>query len=445
MRKIWNKNQMRSRWKLIKTVLTILILATVSGLGGIYAYGKLHMKSSGLPVSQQNKSGAGQDVSSAENMTSGQGTDSAEGVLPENTPPKDDGLSEATPAPSLTLTMVGDNLLHIPVSNSGRQPDGKYNYDHLFQHIKKDIKRADLSMINQEVILAGSQFGISGYPSFNGRYEVGNAIAKAGFRVVLHATNHSMDQGAAGVRSCVKRWEEKHPDVMVTGMYDSRKKQNKITFFKKNGIRVAILNYTYGTNGYSLPSDMPFAVNLLSRDRVREDVKKAKKKADFIVVCPHWGTEYYTGIDYMQKAWTKYFLSLGVNLVIGTHPHVIEPVQWKKDKKGHKMLVYYSLGNFMNSTVNRGPNTGKQFCSGMAKVTLQRQADGSVEIARAGFVPLITHWPKEGGEITTYKLSSYSKKLYEKSRVSDRDSKFTYGKVKRFFRESISEHFLENE
>lgn len=358
---------------------------------------------------------------------------------------QDNPSLESTSVPSLTLAMVGDDLLHIPVSNSGRQPDGSYNYDHLFRHIRKDIKKADLSIINQEVLLAGSRFGISGYPSFNGRYEVGDAIAKAGFSVVLHATNHSMDQGGAGVRSCLNRWREKHPGVIVTGMYDSQKKQNRITYYKQNGIRVAILNYTYGTNGYSLPSDMPFAVNLLTRDRVRVDVKKARKKADFIVVCPHWGTEYYTGIDAMQREWTKYFLKLGVNLVIGTHPHVIEPVQWKKDRKGHRMLVYYSLGNYINSTVNRGKDTGKQFCSGMAKVTLQRRENGRVVISKARFVPLITHWPKGRGRITTYKLSDYSQRLYGKSRVSECDRKFTYQNVKQFFRETISECFLEKE
>lgn len=402
------------------TVLTLFLL-TVLGVGGIYLYGKL------LP-GQSVPSMAQQEISSPTPTT-----------IPTSTPMQ---TTVPTPAPELSLMMVGDDLLHLPVSNSGRQPDGSYNYNHLFKHIRKDVKRADLSMINQEVLLAGSQYGISGYPCFNGRYEVGDAIVKAGFRLVLHATNHSMDRGAAGVKSCLERWEKKHPKVIVTGMYNSQKDQNRITCYKKNGICVAILNYTYGTNGIPLPSDMPYAVNLLTRERVKKDVKKARKKADFIIVCPHWGTEYNTGIDAMQKEWTKYFLKLGVDLVIGTHPHVIEPVQWKKDKKGHRMLVYYSLGNYINSTVNRGTGVGKQFCSGMAKVTLQRQENGSVEISTAKFVPLITHWPADG-KLTTYKLSDYNKKLYGQSRVANCDAAFTYDEIKRFFRETISNRFLE--
>lgn len=158
-----------------------------------------------------------------------------------------------TDADTFSLMMVGDNLLHKPVSESGRRKNGKYNYDSLFTHIKDEAESADAAMINQEVVLGGAKLGISGYPSFNGRYEVGDAIAKAGFNVVLHATNHSLDKGAAGIKNCLKFWRKKHPDIKVTGMNESAKAQNKITYIKKKGICVAILNYTYGTNGIRMP------------------------------------------------------------------------------------------------------------------------------------------------------------------------------------------------
>lgn len=347
-----------------------------------------------------------------------------------------------TDANTFSLMMVGDNLLHKPVSESGRRKNGKYNYDSLFTHIKDEAESADAAMINQEVVLGGAKLGISGYPSFNGRYEVGDAIAKAGFNVVLHATNHSLDKGAAGIKNCLKFWRKKHPDIKVTGMNESAKAQNKITYIKKKGICVAILNYTYGTNGIRMSKSMPYAVNMLTKKKVERDVRKAKKKADFIVVCPHWGTEYNTGIDASQKRWAKYFLKIGVDLVIGTHPHVIEPVKWMKGKGGRKMLVYYSLGNFVNSTSRRGAGVARQFYGGMAKVNLRRNADGKVVISKAKFVPLITH-KKANGKITTYKVADYTKKMAAKNRISRCDSGFSFKRMKAFFRKIVGKRFLE--
>lgn len=347
-----------------------------------------------------------------------------------------------TDANTFSLMMVGDNLLHKPVSESGRRKNGKYNYDFLFTHIKDEAESADAAIINQEVVLGGAKLGISGYPSFNGRYEVGDAIAKAGFNVVLHATNHSLDKGAAGIKNCLKFWRKKHPDIKVTGMNESAKAQNKITYIKKKGICVAILNYTYGTNGIRMPESMPYAVNMLTKKKVARDVRKAKKKADFIVVCPHWGTEYNTGIDASQKRWAKYFLKIGVDLVIGTHPHVIEPVKWMKGKGGRKMLVYYSLGNFVNSTSRRGAGVARQFYGGMAKVNLRRNADGKVVISKAKFVPLITH-KKANGKITTYKVADYTKKMAAKNRISRCDSGFSFKRMKAFFRKIVGKRFLE--
>lgn len=347
-----------------------------------------------------------------------------------------------TDANTFSLMMVGDNLLHKPISESGRRKNGKYNYDSLFTHIKDEAESADAAMINQEVVLGGAKLGISGYPSFNGRYEVGDAIAKAGFNVVLHATNHSLDKGAAGIKNCLKFWRKKHPDIKVTGMNESAKAQNKITYIKKKGICVAILNYTYGTNGIRMPESMPYAVNMLTKKKVARDVRKAKKKADFIVVCPHWGTEYNTGIDASQKRWAKYFLKIGVDLVIGTHPHVIEPVKWMKGKGGRKMLVYYSLGNFVNSTSRRGAGVARQFYGGMAKVNLRRNADGKVVISKAKFVPLITH-KKANGKITTYKVADYTKKMAAKNRISRCDSGFSFKRMKAFFRKIVGKRFLE--
>lgn len=443
MKKVLKNNKLvlgnRRKWLLLGNVILALIIVcslyfwNVREQGSRQAVRTSTEKTMGKRETAENRNSTGNET-----VKDNQKVDEAQETPAQSGEGK---TSVVTPAPGFTLSMVGDVLLHAPVSRSGLQKNGSYNYDALFSHIKKDIKASDAALINQEVILAGEKFGITGYPAFNGRFQVGDAIEKAGFDVVLHATNHSMDRGKSGLLTCLKRWKKFHPRMKITGMYSSKRKAQKITYVKKDGICIAILNYTYGTNGLPLPGDMPYAVNLLSKDKIKRDVKKAKKKADFIVVCPHWGTEYQTKPDASQKMWCRYFLKLGVNLVIGTHPHVIQPVKWMKDNKGHRMLVYYSLGNYINASGNRYAGMFRQFCGGMAEVKLERNAGGAVVITKAKFVPLITHWIK-GGKITTYKLSDYSQSKAAKNHLSVIDSSFSYKKSRKFFSQIIDRDFL---
>ena len=256
---------------------------------------------------------------------------------------------------NIQIVMVGDMLMHEPIIKSGLQTDGSYNFDHLFENVKDTILEADLAIANQETIMGGPSYGYTGYPSFNTPYALADAEAKAGFDVLLFATNHAMDKGSRAILNCIDYMEEHHPEMEYLGIHRSQQAQDEnIYVYEKNGIRIAILNYTYGTNGIPLPDDMPYIVNLLDEEKIRLDIRKAEEIADFTIVCPHWGTEYNMGISSEQRQWTRIFLEEGVDLVMGAHPHVIEPVEWVTDDNGHKMLVYYSLGNFVNGTSSTG-------------------------------------------------------------------------------------------
>ena len=193
----------------------------------------------------------------------------------------------------VTLIMVGDILLHTPVAKSGVQENGSYDFTALFENVKDEVEEADLALVNQEVIIGGEALGITGYPSFNAPYELGDALAEAGFDVVLHATNHTLDKGKKGLTNCLSFWAEQHPQITVLGINQSQEAQDHNIFvYEQDGIRVAILNYTYGTNGIPMPSGMPYAVNLLEEKKVAADIAAAETMSDFIMVCPHWGTEY---------------------------------------------------------------------------------------------------------------------------------------------------------
>lgn len=327
--------------------------------------------------------------------------------------------------PEVSLIMVGDILLHARVEKSGLQEDGSYNYDALFANVLEEIEEADLALVNQEVIIAGKELGISGYPKFNAPYELGDAVAAAGFNIILHATNHALDRGEEGLFNCLNFWGDNYPEMTVLGINKSQEEQDEIYIYEQEGIRIAILNYTYGTNGISLPEDMPYAVDLLKKEKVIKDIEKAKEEADFIVVCPHWGTEYQLSASKEQERWTQIFLENGVDLVIGTHPHVIEPIEWVSDENGHEMLVYYSLGNFVNWTQTIGEGIAKRMIGGMAKVTIGKEEDGKVRIVEYGVEPLVCHLTKGTNGVTTYLLSDYTEELAAENGILLQDKVFS--------------------
>lgn len=328
--------------------------------------------------------------------------------------------------PKVSLVMVGDILLHTPLAESGIREDETYDFTAVFANTREEIAEADLALVNQEVIIGGSELGVSGYPAFNAPYELGDALVEAGFDVICHATNHTLDKGKKGVLRCMEFWQNNYPETAVLGINETAEAQDEIYIYEQDGIRIAVLNYTYGTNGIPLPEDMPYVVNLLEEERVIADLQKAEELADFTVVCPHWGTEYLLGTDSQQQKWTKIFLEYGADLVLGTHPHVIEPIQWVRDEvTGKEMLVYYSLGNFVNWTSGRGEGVANRMVGGMADITLEKAEDGTVYIAEYGVTALVCHTSEGQDGVTVYKLTDYTEELGQQNAIVEQDVNFS--------------------
>jgi poly-gamma-glutamate synthesis protein (capsule biosynthesis protein) len=322
--------------------------------------------------------------------------------------------TETTTVTNLDIVMVGDMLIHDGVYNSGKNSDGTYNFDHLFKNVKSDIQAADIAIANQETILGGTQLGLCSYPRFNSPQEIGDALVNAGFNVILHATNHTMDMGAVGVENTLNFWRSKYKNIAVLGIHSSFEDYSEKNpyVYTKDGIKVAILNYTYGTNGMPLPSGKEYMVNLLDKEKVAKDIEYAKTVSDFVIVCPHWGTEYVLQSTQYQREWAQFFADEGVDLVMGTHPHVIEPVEYVQSTDGTKStLVYYSLGNFVSNQDSINTMLG-----GMAKVSISNEG-GNAHITSYSAVPVVTHMLFGHGLITTYKLSDYTNELAAQNMV----------------------------
>jgi poly-gamma-glutamate synthesis protein (capsule biosynthesis protein) len=222
--------------------------------------------------------------------------------------------------------------------------------------------------------------------------------------------------------------------VTFVGINKNDDKYRNIDIIEKNGIKIAILNYTYGTNGISMPKSMPHAVDTLEEKKVIEDLKYAEKNADFTIVCPHWGTEYNLGTDKSQKKWAKIFRENGADLILGTHPHVIEPVEFIQDDtagitNNHgngDMLVYYSLGNFVNWTSGKGSGVANRMIGGMSEVTIGRAVNGEVVIKGYGIKALVCHVTSGAKGVTVYPLSEYTEKLGRENEITKQDTAFSY-------------------
>ena len=337
--------------------------------------------------------------------------------------------SEATPVPTeepesgtvIQIRMVGDVILHEDVCNSCLQNTG-YQFDGLFCNISGEIREADIAIANQETILGGTGLGITGWPEFNSPCEAGDALVSAGFRVILQASNHTLDYGIEGVTNCLNYWKTTHPEAAVLGIHGDRQAAEDIYVYEKDGFRVAILNYTYGTNlNEELLQDenTAYLLNVLDEERVTADVARAKEMADFVIVCPHWGIEDDNNVCSEQQYWCDLFLSLGVDLVLGAHPHVIQPVEMKMGENGHQMLVYYSLGNCVSNQEHAYAMVGA-----MAEVTIRKDQEG-VHIDKYGIEPLVTHEGQNPQSFTTYLLRDYTEELAGSNGILQDDSSFS--------------------
>ena len=277
---------------------------------------------------------------------------------------------------NLSVFMVGDALIHSAVYTDARTSDGGYDFKPMLEKIKPISSKYDLVYYNQETVLGGTELGLSNYPRFNSPYEVGDAFIDAGFNLVSLATNHTMDKNEQGVINSVNYWKKHKDKVVYSGQWISAEEREKETsqIYEKNGIKYAFLSYTTWTNGLETPVGKEYLNNVYSDEKAKADIAKVKDKADIVIVAMHWGTEYYLGADKDQDRIAKFLADQGVQLIIGAHPHVVEPVEYLNDGK---TFVIYSLGNFISDQEGNERLTGLMMSLNIKKVV---DVDDSVTV-----------------------------------------------------------------
>lgn len=303
----------------------------------------------------------------------------------------------------LTILAIGDVLLHPSVQDSGLRADGTRDYSHFFAHIAGDVEAADLALVSQETLLGGEALGLSGYPSFNGPQEVGDAEVAAGFDVVLHANNHALDRGLDGIAAELAYWRSAHPDMLVTGIADSQEAAGEVPVVERAGHVVAVLNYATYLNGIPLPE--PWAVRMMDTELVAADVAAARSAgADLIVACPHWGDEYAAAPNADQRGWAKTLADAGVDVIIGGHPHVLQPFETLTLADGRTVPVFWSVGNFVS-----GQSRMDTMVGGMAQVSVSF-SDAGAHVDECRLTALVTQ-RAEGEDFTTRRLADYTEEL----------------------------------
>ncbi|MDR3193272.1 MAG: CapA family protein [Treponema sp.] len=330
------------------------------------------------------------------------------GLLPQ-VPESALPVSRPVPVSSLTLVAAGDNLFHEPLIKAFKGEDG-YNFAPIYEMVTPIIAGADLAFINQETVLGRESFGYSGYPRFNTPQALAKNLADVSFDIINQANNHVMDKGEEGIRDTIAVWDG-IPGATYLGIHRSREERdNRKIVIEKNGIRIGFLAYTYGTNGLLLPRDKPYLVSLIDRKTMSAEIGALRPLCDFLVVSMHWGEEYTLDPSAEQTALAEFLAKEEVDLVIGHHPHTLQPQAYIPRPGGKQMLCFYSLGNFMSGQIRTETLFG-----GLMYVKLSKK-DGNTTIADTGIIPVITHYEQGFTGFRVYPLYQYTGELIKKHR-----------------------------
>ena len=342
----------------------------------------------------------------------------------------------------VVMLSVGDNLIHDGIYEQANKRTGSNGYDFSFcySRVKPIVEKADIATINQETIVAKS-FSPAGYPMFNSPQELGEEVRKTGFDVVNLANNHMLDKGEKGLMEAMDFWDAQE-GMVKTGAYRNQEELSKVEYMESNGLKIGLVGATQYLNGLSLPKESPLKIILTTdEDIIESKIKKAKETCDVVLVNVHWGTEYTTEPTEHQKQLAQKMANWGADVIIGHHPHVLQPVTWIPREDGGKTLCVYSLGNFISQQ-----NTGSRVIGGMLHYTLVQNGEtGAITVENVSLEPMITHYVRGSHDVQIYPLAQYSDALAKKQAGRLKEPNFSMQYIHDFVAKVIPEEFLKEQ
>ncbi|WP_166241502.1 CapA family protein [Paenibacillus turpanensis] len=386
------KNVLRNTARLGGVFLFVSALLLLSGCQG-------ESQSPDMTLTNEKPSLELQEQSQVERSAAGSKESSESGGLvntAQDAPSSDPALLADRSGPPVMRTArlmaVGDIMMHSPQIPSGYDAStGTYNYDGFFAHVQPLFAEADWVIGNLETPLAGEDNGgYSGYPRFNAPDELADALKKAGFSMLTTANNHAMDRNAAGAIHTLEVLRER--GIIASGTAASPEEAEVIPMLERNGIKLALLAYTYGTNGIPVPKDKPYLVNHIDDKKIVSDIIRARASgADVVAVALHLGNEYQLVPTPQQREIAEQCIQAGAHIVLGSHPHVVQPDEFIEteglDGKPKRGYVIYSLGNFISN--QRGKYTDYGVIVNLQIV--KNMSDGTVQVSEAATLPTWVH------------------------------------------------------
>ena len=288
---------------------------------------------------------------------------------------------------TIHMAATGDIMCHLTnVKNAYNSTTKDYDFSNVFKNIAKYTLNSDITVGNLETTFAGSSRGYTGYPTFNTPEILGKNLRDIGFDVICTANNHSMDKGYSGLESTLNFLDEY--GLGHYGTARSAEEQDTILIKDVNGIKIAFLAYTYGTNGITVPKDKSYCVNLIDKDLLKEHIELAKEQnVDVICVNMHWGAEYKLTPNSTQKDLADFLFKNGVDIILGSHPHVLEPMEKRtitlEDGTIKDGFVIYSLGNFVSGQIYANTKS-----TVILDIEITKNSDGTISIGRINYTPV---------------------------------------------------------
>lgn len=351
----------------------------------------------------------------------------------------------------ISFAAAGDNIIHEAVftdaknnasvyaSNTGVQV--RYRFADMFEGISDIIKEADISYINHETPVAGDSFGIRGYPDFNAPNEVGDDLAEVGFDIINIANNHMLDMGEAGLRNSISYWEDKSEEksLKIIGGYTKADYDN-VRYIEKDGVKIALLSYTTFINDKhknSLSSNSELKIPYANEADMTRQVGIAKEGgADLVIVAMHWGAENEFKPNSTQKRYASHLASLGVDVILGSHSHTLQPIEWIEGEGGHRTLCAYSLGNCLSTMLYSYYMVG-----GILTFDIVMSDNGETVIENPILIPMMCHYSMTRDSLKLYTLEDYTDELVS-SHGAQLNGAFTMRTLHGYVTDTIDSEFL---
>ena len=325
-------------------------------------------------------------------------------IINEQAPKEDNPIT-------FTMTALGDSLCHnTQYWDAHNKETNEYDFSYVYEDIIDYTKNSDITIGSLETTFAGEERGYSNYPTFNTPDSLATALKNIGVDIISLAGNHALDYGYTGLSRTIDVLD--NAGISHLGIYKTAEDQEKLLIKNVKGINIAFINYTYGTNGIPVPSGKEYCVNLIDKDLIKKQIEQAKKQnVDIIVACMHWGTEYRTTANSEQKELADFLFENGVDIILGNHPHVIEPMEKRtitlEDGTEKEVFVVYALGNF---TADQRDEITRD--SAILNLTITKNSNGKISIVKVDYVPIYMY-KNTNSSTHKFKILDIEKTIYE--------------------------------